>query len=194
METKIIKSNRKNCELQMRNPDKLIIKVPRKGSEEILANNKEFIDTWVALKTIGFKNYIKPENMPLNDTELEELYDNAYILFRERLDFYAEIMDTWFTDLQIKNYKSFMGCLKADYINRNITVKLNIALALVPVEILDAIIIHELCHTTLPYHDEQFYRKVLKYCPDYWERFQWLWQECNILQFRINGYTYKNIC
>lgn len=51
--------------------------------------------------------------------------------------------------------------------DRNQNMKLNIKLLLLPKEIVEYVIIHELCHEIEFNHSKNFWAKVKKYCPNY---------------------------
>jgi len=50
----------------------------------------------------------------------------------------------------------------------------NFRLILVPPEILDYVILHELAHLRVPNHSARFWRLVETLCPDYRSRLRWL--------------------
>ena len=45
---------------------------------------------------------------------------------------------------------------------------------MLPENIIDGIIVHELCHIIYPNHSNNFYKLVRKYMPDYDEINKWL--------------------
>jgi len=51
---------------------------------------------------------------------------------------------------------------------------------LAPPEVLDGVVVHELCHIKQMNHSAAFYREVSRILPDYKERNKWL---------KENGYT-----
>ncbi len=61
-------------------------------------------------------------------------------------------------------------------------ITINTRLLLAPEKILDAVIIHELCHFIYPNHSADFWRLVRRSCPDYSERNRWL---------KTNGYQLR---
>lgn len=50
----------------------------------------------------------------------------------------------------------------------------NYKLAMAPIEVIDYIVIHEMCHMVHLNHDRSFWRLVGKYMPDYEEKQEWL--------------------
>lgn len=54
--------------------------------------------------------------------------------------------------------------------SRGGAISLNAMLLLLPDEIVEYVLIHELCHLRQMNHSERFWKEVEKYCPDYLER------------------------
>lgn len=53
------------------------------------------------------------------------------------------------------------------------TIHLNWQIIMAPLEVIDYVIVHELCHLTVPNHSKRFWRKVEKILPDFKERKRW---------------------
>ena len=71
--------------------------------------------------------------------------------------------------LQIKKLKNRWGSL-----TKNKKIVLNINLLKTPEEIIDYIIIHELCHLKIQGHSHNFWNILQKFVPDYQKRIDWL--------------------
>jgi predicted metal-dependent hydrolase len=56
------------------------------------------------------------------------------------------------------------------------TLRFNWRLVLLPPEILDYVVVHELAHLIVPGHPPPFWQEVGKYLPDYAPRRRWLKQ------------------
>jgi predicted metal-dependent hydrolase len=52
----------------------------------------------------------------------------------------------------------------------------NCLLLLTPTEVMDSVIIHELCHLKYMNHSKEFYNEVLRVCPNYKQYDRWLKQ------------------
>ena len=52
-----------------------------------------------------------------------------------------------------------------------------------PIEVIDYLIIHELCHLTHMNHSAAFWRLVQHYCPDFHQQRQWLKQQGHTISF-----------
>lgn len=88
----------------------------------------------------------------------------AEILFHERLrhcGLVAEREGIPLPDLRIRKMRSRWGSFSR---GRGIT--LNLSLVMVPVEYLDYVILHELCHYRVPHHGPEFWRLLERLVPD----------------------------
>lgn len=84
-----------------------------------------------------------------------------------------------YSSVKIKYAKSLWGsCVKN-------TKSLNFSsrIAMLPIEVIDAIIIHELCHIVHGNHSKSFWELVYKFCPDYKKCDEWIKQ--NMAKFEI---------
>jgi len=72
---------------------------------------------------------------------------------------------------KISNNKKTWGTCNSD---RELT--FNWKLAMAPIEVIDYIVIHEMCHMVHLNHDRSFWRLVGKFMPDYESRQMWLSQ------------------
>ena len=57
---------------------------------------------------------------------------------------------------------------------------------LTPPEVIDSVIVHELCHRKEMNHSKAFYAEVLRVFPDYWKWHGWLKEHGNELMVRQN--------
>ena len=55
---------------------------------------------------------------------------------------------------------------------------------LTPPEVIDAIVVHELCHRLEMNHSERFYSHVLRVCPEYRKWNKWLKDNGNEIMMR----------
>lgn len=90
-------------------------------------------------------------------------------------DFIAERFVYWSTkmgqdslSLKFGFYKSKWGSCRRD--TREI--RLNGYLALCSPRMIDAVIVHELCHLKFPNHSSRFYQEVLFWFPDYYKEYK----------------------
>jgi predicted metal-dependent hydrolase len=79
-----------------------------------------------------------------------------------RVDHYAPIVGVKYNNIRIKNVKGHWGSCSID---RNLN--FNYRLGMLPVELSDYVIIHELCHIIEMNHSDKFWNLVQTFVPDY---------------------------
>ena len=91
-----------------------------------------------------------------------------------------------------------MGRYGLDGDGRKSNLNFNCLLVLLPDEIIDSVIVHELCHRKQMNHSAKFYAEIEKVFPDYNCCRQWLKQNGNKYMSRIpkqiNGFRLFFIC
>jgi len=102
--------------------------------------------------------------------------DEAAILLAERLDFYAPIVGVRPTGMQVKAFKARWGSCKMDG-----QIQFNWRLIHGPVDVLDYVVVHELCHILQHNHSAAYWSEVARVMPDYAVRRKWLSQNGNAL-------------
>ena len=105
----------------------------------------------------------------MTEAELEELVFSAGRVIPERVKLYAPMVGVDYGRITIRNQKTRWGSCSS---NGNLS--FNVALMRVPLEILDYVVVHELCHRKEMNHSKRFWSEVEKIIPDYKQREKWL--------------------
>lgn len=87
-----------------------------------------------------------------------------------RLFYYARIIGVEPKQVAIRTQKRIWGI--CDY--RKKSINLNWQIILAPMDVIDYVVVHELCHLIVPNHSKRFWRLVEKYLPDYRMQVEWL--------------------
>ncbi len=87
----------------------------------------------------------------------------------QTLEHWAKTIQVEPTQVSIKNYKSRWGSCYQDG-----RIQFNWRLAMAPKEVIDYVIVHELCHLIHPNHSKQYWQTVAKFKPNYEQQKQWL--------------------
>lgn len=171
----IIRSNRKTLGLEVREEDTLLVRAPyRLPEKEIFQFINEKSD-WIekSMKKVRErqeKTRDEQQNIQrLTRQEIEELADRALEVIPKRVTYYAEKIGVTYGRIAIRNQKTRWGsCSQKGNLN------FNCLLMLAPPEIVDYVVVHELCHRKEMNHSPRFWSEVEKVLPDYKIRRQWL--------------------
>jgi len=97
------------------------------------------------------------------------LYHKAEIIFKEKINILSKMIGIKPNKVVIKNLKNRWAS-----ITKNNDINLNVNLIKAPPEIIDYIIIHELCHFKIKGHSYNFWNLLRRYFPDYPKFIEWL--------------------
>ena len=112
------------------------------------------------------------EQSPIRDISPEEkkrLMKQAHNLIPARVAYYAPIVGVSYNRIAIRDTKTRWGSCSKDG-NLNYSFRL----VKMPLEILDYVIVHELCHRIHMNHSKEFWAEVERVLPDYKERRKYL--------------------
>ncbi len=116
---------------------------------------------------------------PLTPQEIRLLVTRAKRIIPQRVRYYAEMMGVTFGRITIRMQKSRWGsCSGKGNLN------FNCLLMRAPDEIVDYVVVHELCHLKEMNHSKRFWAEVEKILPDYTERRKWLKDHGDELMYR----------
>ena len=119
---------------------------------------------------------IMAERPAYTDKERAEGRKRAAEIIEARCRYYAPVMGVSYGTVTIREQKTRWGsCSTKGNLN------FNWKLVLMPPEILDYVVVHELAHRIQMNHSAAFWAEVGKILPDYKERRQWL---------KVNGQKY----
>ncbi len=170
MELEIIRSDRKTFAIQIKQ-NKLIVRAPKRASDEeinsLLRKNQKWIEKHAA-KAQARQAEIA-DLQALSDDELRELYGRAKKIIPERAAYYAQIAQVSYNRITIRSQRTKWGSCSAKG-----NLNFNCLLMLAPIEVLDSVIVHELCHRKEMNHSDRFYAEVLRIFPEYRKWHGWL--------------------
>lgn len=132
------------------------------------------------MKRAEERQKIIDELEPLSIDDIKNLANMAMKVIPERVEFYALKIGVTYGRITIRNQRSRWGsCSSKGNLN------FNCLLMLTPPEVIDSVVVHELCHRKEMNHSEKFYKEVLKAFPDYWKWDKWLKENGNLLMKRM---------
>ena len=163
---KTIKSDRKTIAIQIMPEGNVVVRCPRRMRSDDIKRFVESKSGWIE-KHLAACNPIEPSK--LSEKEISKLREEARHLVTQRVKYYAPIIGVPYGQIAIRTQRIRWGsCSSKGNLN------FNCLLALVPPDVLDYIVVHELCHRKELNHSERFWTEVGKVLPDYKIRKKWL--------------------
>ena len=108
-----------------------------------------------------------------------ELAEKALRTIPERVAYYAPKIGVSYGRISIRAQKTKWGSCSAEG-----NLNFNYLLMLAPPEVLDSVVVHELCHRKEMNHSPRFYTEVLRVFPEYKKHCRWLKDNGNVLHQR----------
>lgn len=119
---------------------------------------------------------LKKDRPTLSDAQRKRYIETARSIFTQKAAYYARLIGVTYGRISIREQKTRWGSCSAKG-----NLNFNWKLVLMPPEILDYVVVHELAHRLQMNHSAAFWAEVGKILPDYRERRQWL---------KVNGQKY----
>lgn len=178
----IIKSFRKSCSITVERDGTVTIRAPFFMSErkinKIIDERKEWIER--AQKKAANRAEKLNSLTPITSDEIDSLKAGAKPIIEEKVRLFADKIGVKYGKITIRNQKTRYGsCTAKGNLN------FNCLIMLMPEEIIDYVIVHELCHIKEMNHSRRFWNEVESVFPDYKERRKWLKQNGNTLIERM---------
>ena len=112
----------------------------------------------------------------LTPDEIQALASRAAEVIPERVAYYAPLIGVTYNRDSIRKQRSRWGSCSSEG-----NLNFNCLLMLTPPEVIDSVVVHELCHRKEMNHSDRFYAEVLRVFPDYWAKDKWLKENGDIL-------------
>ncbi len=176
----IIRSGRKSIGLEVKPDGQVIVRVPQKLPEREISRFVIQHADWIQKhqELVKQQRQKNPQPRMRSVEEIQKLADQALQVIPQRVAYYAPKVGVTYGKITIRNQKTRWGsCSSRGNLN------FNCLLMLAPPEVIDSVVVHELCHRKEMNHSDRFYQEVLRVFPDYWKWNQWLKEHGNQLLF-----------
>lgn len=170
MEYTVIRSQRKTIAMQIKR-GQVIVRAPMRVSDRQI---RRFVDAhrdWLEkhLLAAQAREAQFADVQPLTSEELRNLAQRACEVIPQRVRYYAELLGVTYGKITIRNQRTRWGSCTA-----NGNLNFNCLLMLAPPQVLDSVVVHELCHRREMNHSERFYKEVYRVFPQYDQWHGWL--------------------
>ena len=173
----IIRSDRKTIAIQIQPDGKVLVRAPKRMRMEEIKRFVESKAEWIEKHLLNRTTFNQEK---LTDQEMKMLREKARAVVTEKVQYYAPLIGVTYNQIAIRAQHTRWGsCSSKGNLN------FNCLLALVPMEVLDYVVVHELCHRKELNHSDRFWNEVAKILPDYKCRKKWLKENGSNLIARI---------
>lgn len=170
MEYELIRSSRKTLAIEIKH-GRLIVRAPMKAAKADINAFLRKSEPWIQshLQQAEARQQALSQVKKLTMDELRQLAEQALQVIPERVRHYAPLVGVTYGRITIRNQRTKWGsCSSKGNLN------FNCLLMLAPPEVLDSVVVHELCHLKEMNHSERFYAEVLRVFPEYHHWNRWL--------------------
>lgn len=166
----VTKSRRKTISLQLKE-EGIYVKAPQSMT---LSEIRSFLDQksrWIEThqKILQERRANWGQMIPFTPAEINALAEKALEVIPQKVAYYASKIGVDYGRITIRNQKTRWGsCSSKGNLN------FNCLLMLFPEEVIDSVVVHELCHRKYMDHSAFFYAEVEKVFPEYPKCSRWL--------------------
>lgn len=179
---RVIRSDRRTIALQITPEGEVLLRAPRRCSQEQLDRFVAEKRPWLEkhLSQVRQRQQAAREAGKLSMEELRALADQAVQVIPKRVAHYAPQVGVSYGRITIRNQRTRWGsCSGKGNLN------FNCLLMLAPPQVLDYVVVHELCHRKEMNHSPRFWALVEQVLPDWRERRRWLKEHGDALMRRM---------
>ena len=168
----LVRSSRKTLAVQIRADGTVIARAPlRMPKDRILCFLSEKA-SWIRMQQGRMQereNMRQQARIHLDAAQEKELRERAKSVLAQRTAYFARQIGVTYGRITVRDQKTRWGsCSQTGNLN------FNFRLILAPPEVLDYVVVHELCHRRQMNHSTQFWQEVAQVLPDYRKRKAWL--------------------
>ncbi|MCM1529955.1 MAG: M48 family metallopeptidase [Alistipes sp.] len=180
----IIRSSRRTLGIQVTKDGRIVarapIKMPEKTIRELLNSKADWIEKH--LRKAQEAEHMLEELKPFTNDELRQMAVRALKIIPERVKHYAPLIGVTYGRITIRSQKTRWGSCSGKG-----NLSFNCLLVMTPADVLDSVVVHELCHRRHMDHSKDFYAEVYRVFPEYDKCSKWLKENGSLLIRRMIG-------
>lgn len=178
----IIYSFRKSIAIELK-PDSILVRAPkgmnRREINAFLNEKRSWIEKHLA--KMQERKASLEQLPPFTMEEIKDLADKALVIIPEKVRKYAPLVGVTYGRITIRNQRSRWGsCSSKGNLN------FNCLLMLFPDDVIDYVVVHELCHRKHMNHSADFYAEVERIFPEYRRCQKWLKENGGLYVSRLS--------
>ena len=177
-EVKVIRCRRKTIGIRIDDAGRITVRAPLRTSEAEIRRVLESKRTWIE-KTLE-KVSARAQVPKLTEGELEDLVKLGRKVIPARTAEWARQVGVTYGRVTVKKQKTLWGSCSAKG-----NLNFNCLLLRCPEDVMDYVIIHELCHRRELNHSPRFWAEVERILPEYRKPLKWLKTEGQALISRM---------
>ena len=167
----IIRSRRKTLAIQIAEDGHLVVRAPLRCSDREIVSFIEKSEKWINnhVRKAQQRRRELEQLTPFSEQDIRSMAEKALGVIPGRVKHYAEKLGVTYGRITVRNQKTRWGSCtsKGD-------LSFNCLLMATPPEVLDSVVVHELCHRLHMDHSKKFYAEVYRVFPDYDRWNKWL--------------------
>ena len=167
----VIRSKRKSIAVQIKPDGAIVVRAPKwmkeRDIEAFLQEKSEWIEKH---RAVMLERQARMEQVePYTESELRALKKQARAVITQKVRYYAPLVGVDYGRIAIRCQRSRWGsCSSKGNLN------FNCLLVLLPDDVIDSVVVHELCHRKQMNHSAAFYKEVERVFPEYKKCNRWL--------------------
>ena len=168
----LVRSCRKTLAVQIRADGTVIARAPLRMPKDRILYFLSEKASWIHMQQGKMQEREKMRQQArihLDAAQEKELRERAKSVLAQRTAYFARQVGVTYGRITVRDQKTRWGsCSQTGNLN------FNFRLILAPSEVMDYVVVHELCHRRQMNHSAQFWQEVAQVLPDYRKRKAWL--------------------
>ena len=174
---RIIRSGRRTISVQITLSGEVLVRCPKRMSNGDIRRFVESKSGWIEKH---LEKQTAAQLPAFTAEQIQALARQARQTLPERVAYFAPLVGVTYGRITIRSQHTLWGsCSSKGNLN------FNCLLMLTPPEVLDYVVVHELCHRKEMNHSARFWKGVERVLPDYCSRRGWLREQGGLLLDRL---------
>jgi predicted metal-dependent hydrolase len=163
MKIEIQYMKRRTLALMVTHEGRVLVKAPSRTPEKYVLDFVKLKSSWIQRKIDqANQSQLSVHGLELENLDIAKQKKIAKTIVLEKIEYWSEKMRISYKNVRLSSARTRWGSCT----HQN-TISINWRLSLLPMELLDYVIIHELAHVKEKNHSSKFWDIVHKDCPDF---------------------------